>query len=331
VDRIDAYAADAATTFEDEPLIRLGAGSQQAFVALLRCEPGPAREAALRVDELPERLGGLPYQRHTLDWVLAIAALARGDLAGAERRAGAPWVGAGTEEAWTAGSWPRLALLARIDRLRGGPVTDVLRRFESRDRGSEFAAQHTTLVEHSVRAQVAWAAGDLRRAEEELRAGVEVQERIRLLPYVADLRLDLALVAHAAGRGGTAELERFLAAAESYDATGLLLTAGQEAVPLLRLARSRGVRREVVARALAAIDTDHRPEAITVPGTQQTLSSREVEVLRLIASGASNADIAEHLVISPNTVKTHIRKVLAKVGAANRAQAVVAARRLGVD
>jgi DNA-binding CsgD family transcriptional regulator len=52
------------------------------------------------------------------------------------------------------------------------------------------------------------------------------------------------------------------------------------------------------------------------------LTSRELEVLRLMATGETNAGIAERLVISPGTVKSHVKNVLRKLHAANRAQAV---------
>ena len=47
----------------------------------------------------------------------------------------------------------------------------------------------------------------------------------------------------------------------------------------------------------------------------------EVEVLGLVAAGKSNADIAEELVISPNTVVRHVSNILAKTGSANRTEA----------
>jgi DNA-binding NarL/FixJ family response regulator len=52
------------------------------------------------------------------------------------------------------------------------------------------------------------------------------------------------------------------------------------------------------------------------------LTSRELEVLRLMATGETNAGIATHLVISQGTVKSHVKNVLRKLHAANRAQAV---------
>jgi DNA-binding CsgD family transcriptional regulator len=58
-----------------------------------------------------------------------------------------------------------------------------------------------------------------------------------------------------------------------------------------------------------------------------TLTGREVEVLRLVAQGLTNAEIADELVISRNTADRHVSNILAKTGSANRAQAVLYAAR----
>ncbi|MCD2099799.1 helix-turn-helix transcriptional regulator [Rhodococcus rhodochrous] len=52
------------------------------------------------------------------------------------------------------------------------------------------------------------------------------------------------------------------------------------------------------------------------------LTAREREVFALVVRGASNAEIAEELVISIFTVKTHVKKILRKLGAANRSEAI---------
>ena len=61
-----------------------------------------------------------------------------------------------------------------------------------------------------------------------------------------------------------------------------------------------------------------------------TLSDRELEVLRLVADGLTNAKIAEQLVISDKTVKSHVSNILSKLHLADRTQAAVFAWREGV-
>jgi DNA-binding NarL/FixJ family response regulator len=60
------------------------------------------------------------------------------------------------------------------------------------------------------------------------------------------------------------------------------------------------------------------------------LSARELEVLRLVARGMENAEIAEELGISPRTAKNHVSNILAKLGLPNRIQAAIYAVRRGL-
>ncbi len=60
----------------------------------------------------------------------------------------------------------------------------------------------------------------------------------------------------------------------------------------------------------------------------EPLSEREVEVLRLLATGESYAELAQTLVVSTNTVKTHLQHIYGKLGVTNRTQAVARAQEL---
>lgn len=78
----------------------------------------------------------------------------------------------------------------------------------------------------------------------------------------------------------------------------------------------------------AAAPTAARPGAAV--SAFEGLTPRETEVLRLVAEGLSNSEIAEQLVISIKTVKTHMGSLLAKLGARDRSQLVIAAYQAGL-
>jgi DNA-binding NarL/FixJ family response regulator len=87
---------------------------------------------------------------------------------------------------------------------------------------------------------------------------------------------------------------------------------------------------EFLARVRRAIvRSQRRPRSATAPGYLD-LTRRELEVLRRLALGRSQAEIAADLVISPKTVASHVQKILAKLGVHSRAQAVALAYQLGL-
>jgi DNA-binding NarL/FixJ family response regulator len=86
---------------------------------------------------------------------------------------------------------------------------------------------------------------------------------------------------------------------------------------------------EIAQRLAERFARGPRPAPDGVPPELEELTPRELEVLRLIARGHSNADIAAELVTSMATVKTHVNRIFRKLGVAERAQAVVLAYECG--
>ncbi|AIY15591.1 response regulator [Pimelobacter simplex] len=84
------------------------------------------------------------------------------------------------------------------------------------------------------------------------------------------------------------------------------------------------VTRAVVARSLTAVPTTADPRLVAA------LTEREREVLALVGEGRSNPEIAALLTLAESTVQTHVKRILAKLGARDRAQAVVVAYRSGL-
>jgi len=85
----------------------------------------------------------------------------------------------------------------------------------------------------------------------------------------------------------------------------------------------------VTRRLIECFVRDH-PRAPAAAPQLDELTARELEILGLVARGLSNAEIAEQLVVSATTVKTHVGRVLSKLGLRDRVQAVVLAYETGV-
>jgi DNA-binding NarL/FixJ family response regulator/class 3 adenylate cyclase len=86
----------------------------------------------------------------------------------------------------------------------------------------------------------------------------------------------------------------------------------------------------VTRRLIAQFAGAGRPAPGAVPEQLAELTSRELDVLRLVARGLSNAEIAAELVVGENTVKTHVAHMLGKLGLRDRVQAVVVAYETGL-
>ena len=129
-------------------------------------------------------------------------------------------------------------------------------------------------------------------------------------------------------------LDENLYAALKAGAAGFLLKTDspEEVVRAVRVvgAGSSLLGPDVTRRVIERFLADPPPrEAAAVPELA-ALTDREIEVLQLVAKGLSNAEIAEAIYVSEGTVKTHVARVLSKLGVRDRVQAVVFAYESGL-
>ena len=134
------------------------------------------------------------------------------------------------------------------------------------------------------------------------------------------------------GHAALGALERALALAEPEGYVSVFVDEGHRMHDLLRTASARGRGGEYARHVLSAVN--HRTLAATTrrptPGADliEPLTTREREILQLIAEGLRNQEIADRLFISAATVKRHIANTYGKLGVSHRTEALVRAREL---
>ncbi|NJL55156.1 hypothetical protein HC928_08175 [bacterium] len=228
----------------------------------------------------------------------------------------------------------RLALQARFDLDEG------------RDEAARRWAIHSGIHEHGqsgfldefealtlVRVWLAQGrTGEARELLTRLLRSAKKQKRL-----ISEVEIHLLLARIAAARRdndeATQSLHEALMRAEPERLMQVFIEQGPVIVDLLKRSQSsHGAMREFVQHLLDVFDNQaNAPIVVKLDQAQvEPLTEREKDVLKLLAEGKSNPEIADHLDISPGTVGTHIKNILAKLRVRNRTEAITRAIQIGL-
>jgi DNA-binding NarL/FixJ family response regulator len=132
----------------------------------------------------------------------------------------------------------------------------------------------------------------------------------------------------------TYDLDHYVYAALTAGASGFLLkdVTPERLVAALRLVQSGDalLAPAITRRLIERFARRDEPQTIAPHRDLSSLTPRELEVLRLLATGLSNAELASRLFLSPTTVKSHVGRILSKLDLRDRVQAVVFAYETGL-
>ena len=213
---------------------------------------------------------------------------------------------------------------ARDRRLSVDDDLSFLREFEHVTLARVLIAQHRAGGDEHPLAEAA-------RLLDRLRIAAEAGGR---MGSVIEILVLQALTRQAAGtvREALDPLTRALGMAEPEGYLRVFVDEGSQMRDLLRHATARGVAGKYTRRLLSAFDEPKEPAGTSsrgaAAGSVQALTTRELEILRLIAAGLRNQEIADHLSISGATVKRHIANAYGKLGVTHRTEALVRAKEL---
>lgn len=316
---------------EEPSVVRAGTVAVLSNIKLLQGALEEAVAMAREARAISAQFGGLVWMDIAWDQVLLADALIGADYAIFERR----WQArVAAYEETAARQWliVYLYLLARAQWMKDDE--EQMRALARRAEATEIAFEppESLIARQMFAALLALQDGKYRRAETILLEAERGQQRARHLRIFFDVRFMLAhlYLAWERPEDALAVLQPLLATLSREGAPGLALQEGPYVLPLLKLAAERDVEPAFAQDVLRLFDRNREIRPIPIPGTEERLTPREVEVLALLMTGATNKEIAAKLVITPRTARAHVSNILGKLGVSSRTEAVACAHNLSL-
>ena len=329
---IENYCRTILTLVGDEDSVaRAGNLSLLSTIQLLHGDLTKAFSSAREARALSRQLGGFVWMDIGWDLVLLAEARIRADYAGFKRlwQARLP-----VYEHTAARQWliVYLFLLGRALWLqnRGDELHQIARRANTTK--IDFEPPESLIARQMTAALLALHEQRYPQAQTLLLEASARQQYARQIRIFFDASFLLAHLYQEWDRPDDAldVLRRVLPVLAQQNTPGFILQEGRYVIPLLRLAVEHDIQPAFVKKVLQLFknNQDHKP--IPIPNSPETLTPREVEVLQLLMTGATNKKIAENLVITTRTAKAHVSNILRKLEVASRTEAVIRANELSL-
>lgn len=212
-------------------------------------------------------------------------------------------------------------------RLHSGDIEGLRKIYDMAMTPSPLDTPPTVAYRSEIRGMMRLAERQYAQAEQAFRDAMREEDGFQIPRAVASGRVMLAYTLLTRGRGDEAMevLSPYLAESEQYNMPGRVMHHNPIIQPLLRYAHEHNIHRAFAEKVL---DMFGAPLNVMEAAGGEALSDREMEVLRVMAEGLGNREIGARLFVSEATVKTHVQRILRKLDAATRTQAVTRAREL---
>jgi LuxR family maltose regulon positive regulatory protein len=221
-------------------------------------------------------------------------------------------------------------------RLAQGDVAAAVRWLQECGPDVDDALNLDYSASHQVLARTLMAQGRLEEALELLARLYRMAEAAGAMRRTIRILVLQALAWQAQGEEdrALAALKHALSLAEPEGYVRTFVGEGAPLGKLLRQAAGRGIKLDYVGRLLAALENEatsgQQASRLAASSLLEPLSERELEVLRLLTTYLSSTEIAQELVVSASTVRSHIKNIYGKLDVHTRADAVRRARELGL-